>query len=98
MDVTDIRAIGFFDLDEEQQSQYTDYIFEAVENTFIEERKRYGHFTTLQRIVEQIEWMVKEFMEEEDYEMCYLLNNSKKKLRKKYGQKDRTTRIPPTES
>lgn len=85
MDVSDIKAIGFFKLDEEKKNDYTDYIWNAVEETFLEERKRYGHFTTLQRIVDQIEWMEEEFIEEEDYEMCYLLNNCKEKLNKKYG-------------
>ncbi len=69
MEITDIKAIGFFDLGEKEQKDYDNYIWTAVEETFLQERLRYGHFQTLNRIIEQIDWMVREFKEEEDYEM-----------------------------
>ena len=88
MEITDITGSGFFELTEEQKTQYHNYIWTAVEKTYIQERKVYGHFETLKRLIDQIEWMEENFEEEEDYEMCYLLNKSKIRLQKKYGTKD----------
>ena len=86
MELAQLKTEGFFDLPKEERDKYLNYIYSVMSDSYeTDTRNKSRYYKYIDHII-HLNQLEEYFLEEEDYEMCYIIKQVRERFRNNYGQ------------
>ena len=85
VDILNFTGKGLFEMDKDKIIHYEELIYELCEEAISNMGTVVPKQLSTKRFIHNLEEMIEQFNEDEDYEMSYLINHAIEKMKEKYG-------------
>ena len=85
VDILNFTGKGLFEMDKDKIIHYEELIYELCEEAISNMGTIAPKEISTRKFIHNLQTMIEQFNEEEDYEMSYLINHAIKKMKEKYG-------------